>query len=107
MEDGGSRYNWAYRSPHHSQGAPMQLTLTPEQAAFIQHELTIGHYANANELVTEAFQLLANRRRHDEWEQDVKEKVAIAAAELARGEGVDGETAIAALKARLHQRHQA
>ena len=85
----------------------MQLTLTPEQAQFIQQELTIGHYANANDLVADAFQLLADRRRHhDKWEQDVKQKVTIAAAELARGEGVDGETAIAALKARLHQRHQ-
>ena len=88
-------------------GAPMQLTLTPEQAEFIQQELTIGYYTNANDLVTDAFQLLANRRRHDEWENDVQEKVSIAAAELARGEGVDGETVIAALKARLHQRHQA
>jgi antitoxin ParD1/3/4 len=85
----------------------MQLTLTPEQADFIQQELTIGHYANATDLVADALQLLANHRRHDEWEKDVQEKVAIAAAELARGEGVDGETAIAALKARLHQRHQA
>jgi antitoxin ParD1/3/4 len=85
----------------------MQLTLTPEQADVIQQELTIGHYANATDLVADALQLLANRRRHDEWEKDVKEKVSIAAAELARGEGVDGETAIAALKARLHQRHQA
>jgi antitoxin ParD1/3/4 len=85
----------------------MQLTLTPEQADFIQQELTIGHYANATDLVADALQLLANRRRHDEWEKDVQEKVSIAAAELARGEGVDGETAIAALKERLHQRHQA
>ena len=83
-------------------GVPMQLTLTPEQAEFIHQELTIGHYANANDLVTDALQLLAKRRRHDEWE-----KVAIAAAELERGEGIDGETAIAALKAHLHQRHQA
>ena len=88
-------------------GVLMQLTLTPEQAEFIHQELTIGHYANANDLVADALQLLAKRRRHDEWEKDVKEKVAIAAAELERGEGIDGETAIAAIKARLHQRHQA
>jgi hypothetical protein len=40
------------------------------------------------------------------WEKDVQEKVAIAAAELERGEGVDGETAIAALKARLSQNYK-
>ena len=38
----------------------MQLTLTLEQAEFIQQELTIGHYANANDLVADALQLLAN-----------------------------------------------
>jgi antitoxin ParD1/3/4 len=65
----------------------MQLTLTPELA--------------------EALQLLAQRRRYDNWAKDVQEKVATAAAELERGEGVDGETAIAALKARLHQKHSA
>ena len=32
----------------------MQLTLTLEQAEFIQQELTIGHYANANDLVADA-----------------------------------------------------
>jgi antitoxin ParD1/3/4 len=85
----------------------MQLTLTPEQADIIQQELATGDYANINDVVADALQLLAQRRRDHAWEKDVQEKVAIAAAELARGEGVDGETAIAALKARLYQRHQA
>lgn len=85
----------------------MNLTLTPEQQDFIQQELAIGHYASATDLLADAFQLLAQRRRYDQWAQDVQEKVAIAAAELERGEGVDGETAIAALRARLHQRQQA
>ena len=107
IEDGGLRYNWGIVHLMTQNGVPMQLTLTPEQAEFIRQELTIGHYANANELVADALKLLADRRRQDKWEKDVKEKVAIAAAELARGEGVDGETAIAALKARLYQRHQA
>jgi len=87
--------------------ALMQLTLTPEQEDFIRQELAIGHYANATELVADALNLLAQRRRYDTWAKDVQEKVAIAAAELERGEGVDGETAVAALKARLYQRHQA
>jgi Arc/MetJ-type ribon-helix-helix transcriptional regulator len=73
----GSRYNRGCSSPHHLQGVPMQLTLTPEQADFIQQELTIGHYANVTDLVADALQLLANHRRHDEWEKDVKEKVSM------------------------------
>jgi antitoxin ParD1/3/4 len=85
----------------------MQLTLTPEQADIIQQELATGDYSNINDVVADALQLLTQRRRNHAWEKDVQEKVAIAAAELERGEGVDGETAIAALKARLYQRHQA
>jgi antitoxin ParD1/3/4 len=85
----------------------MQLTLTPEQENFIQTELTIGNYDSPDAVLAEALQLLAQRRRYDNWAKDVQEKVATAAAELERGEGVDGETAIAALKARLHQKHSA
>jgi antitoxin ParD1/3/4 len=81
----------------------MQLTLTPEQENFIQAELAIGDYDSPDAVLAEALQLLAQRRRYDQWAKDVQEKVGIAAAELERGEGVDGETAIAALKARLYQ----
>ena len=85
---------------------PMKLLLTPEQEDFVQQELAIGNYPSATELLADALQLLAKRRRYDQWALDVQEKVAIAAAELERGEGVDGETAVAALRDRLHQRHQ-
>ena len=84
----------------------MNLPLTPEQEDFVQQELAIGNYTSATDLLADALQLLAKRRRYDQWARDVQEKVAIAAAELERGEGVDGETAVAALRARLHQRHQ-
>jgi Arc/MetJ-type ribon-helix-helix transcriptional regulator len=47
-------------------GVPMQLTLTPEQAEFIHQELTIGHYANANDLVTDALQRGQNGKNRDE-----------------------------------------
>ena len=85
---------------------PMNLPLTPEQEDFVQQELAIGNYTSATDLLADALQLLAKRRRYDQWARDVQEKVAIAAAELERGEGLDGETAVAALRARLHQRHQ-
>ena len=79
----------------------MNLTLTLEQQDFIQQELAIGNYSSADDLFADALQLLAQRRRYDQWVQEVQEKVAIAAAELERGEGVDGETAVAALRSRL------
>ncbi len=85
----------------------MQLTLTPEQENFIQTELTIGNYDSPDAVLAEALQLVAQRRRYDNGAKDVQEKVATAAAELERGEEVDGETAIAALKARLHPKYPA
>jgi antitoxin ParD1/3/4 len=102
------------RVSHYARGSPtangtfgpMQITLTPEQENFIQAQLPIGISNSPNAILAEALNLLAQRRRYDNWAQDVQAKVATAAAELERGEGVDGETAIAALKARLHQQHQ-
>ena len=85
---------------------PMNLPLTPEQEDFIQQELAIGNYTSATDLLADALQLLAKRRRYDQWARDVQEKVAIAAAELEHGEGVDGKIAVTTLRARLHQRHQ-
>ncbi len=63
---------------------PINLTLTPEQQDFIQQELAIGSYASATDLLADALQLLAQRRRYDQWAQDIQEKVAIGAAELER-----------------------
>jgi antitoxin ParD1/3/4 len=83
----------------------MQITLTPEQEHLIQAELAIGDYHSPDAVLAEALQLLAQRRRYDQWAKDVQEKVGIASAELEQGENVDGETAIAALKARLYQKH--
>jgi antitoxin ParD1/3/4 len=101
------------RASRYARGSPtatvtfgqMQVTLTPEQENLIQAELPIGTYDSPNAVLAEALNLLAQRRRYDNWAQDVQEKVATAAAELEQGEGVDGETAITALKARLYQQH--
>jgi antitoxin ParD1/3/4 len=84
----------------------MQIRLTPEQETFIQQELAIGNYESPNAVLAAALQLLAQRRRYDQWAKDVQEKVAIAAAELERGEGVDGETAIAAVQTGITQAAQ-
>lgn len=85
----------------------MKISLTPDQESFIQKEMSARNYADPNAVLADALQLLAQRRRYEQWAQDVQEKVAVAATELERGEGVDGETAIAALKARLDRKHSA
>jgi len=81
----------------------MTIALLPEQEQFIQSQLAAGNYTNAAEVIAEALRLLAKRDRYDAWVEEMREKVDVAVAQLDRGEGVDGETAIAALRAKLHQ----
>ncbi len=82
---------------------PMPITLQSEQEQFIQTQLATGRYTSATEVIAEALQLLAKRNHYDRWVEEVRNKIDIAAAELDRGEGVDGETAINQLRARLRR----
>jgi antitoxin ParD1/3/4 len=81
----------------------MTITLQPEQEQFIQTQLATGRYANAIEVIAEALQLLEKRNHYDRWVEELRIKIDIAAAQLDRGEGLDGETAINQLRARLHK----
>jgi antitoxin ParD1/3/4 len=81
----------------------MTIALQPEQEAFIQTQLSTGQYSSAAEVITEALRLLEKRNHYDQWVEDVRAKIDIAAEQLDRGEGVDGETAISQLKAKLQQ----
>ncbi|MFN5765040.1 MAG: type II toxin-antitoxin system ParD family antitoxin [Pseudanabaena sp.] len=81
----------------------MPITLQPEQEQFIQTQLATGRYINATEVIAEALQLLEKRNHYDRWVEELRNKIDIAAAELDRGEGIDGEIAINQLRARLHR----
>ena len=81
----------------------MTIALQPEQEQFIQSQLETGHYRNAADVITEALRLLEKRDRYDRWVEEMRDKVDVAVAQLDRGEGVDGETAIAALREKLYQ----
>jgi antitoxin ParD1/3/4 len=81
----------------------MPIALQPEQEQFIQSQLATGRYPDAAAVIAAALELLEKRNQYDRWVAEVGEKIDVAAAELDRGEGVDGETAIAQLRAKLHQ----
>jgi antitoxin ParD1/3/4 len=78
----------------------MPITLQPEQEQFIQTQLATGRYTNATEVIAEALQLLEKRNHYDRWVEELGNKIDIAAAELDRGEGIDGEIAINQLLSR-------
>ncbi|MEA5470810.1 ribbon-helix-helix domain-containing protein [Spirulina sp. 06S082] len=80
----------------------MKISLKPEQQALIQEKLDRQQYTTADEIISEALQLLEERDRDRErWLADVREKVAEGKAELKRGEGLNGEEVFAELLAEL------
>jgi antitoxin ParD1/3/4 len=69
------------------------LTLTPEHEQLIQSQLATGRYANAEEVLGIALQLLTRLDREQQvWIEETREKIAEGIAELDRGEGLDGPT---------------
>jgi antitoxin ParD1/3/4 len=72
------------------------LTITPEHEKLIQNHLDTGRYTNAEEVLAIALQLLARLDiEHQVWIEETRQQIAIGIAELDRGEGVDGATAMA------------
>lgn len=69
------------------------LTITAEHEELIQSHLDTGRYANAEEVLAIALQLLTRLdTEHQAWIEETRQKIAIGLAELDRGEGIDGPT---------------
>jgi antitoxin ParD1/3/4 len=69
------------------------LTITPEHEKLIQNHLNTGRYANAEEVLEIALQLLTRLdTEHQTWIEETRQQIAIGIAELDRGEGIDGPT---------------
>ena len=80
----------------------MNITFQPEEERLIQEKLKSGKYATAYEVVVEALRLLEERDdRYQRWLEETREKVRVGLAQLDRGEGIDGEVAIALLREKL------
>jgi antitoxin ParD1/3/4 len=72
------------------------LTITPEHEKLIQNHLDTGRYTNAEEVLAIALKLLTRLdTEHQAWIEETRQQIAIGIAELDRGEGVDGATAMA------------
>lgn len=69
----------------------MQIAVNPEQEKYILEKLQEGKYKNIDEILSVAFQLLA---QHDEKERQISElrrKIAEGRQQLRQGEVVEGE----------------
>jgi antitoxin ParD1/3/4 len=72
------------------------VTITPDREKIIQNLLDTGRYTSAEEVLAIALELLARLdTEHQAWIEETRQQIAIGIAELDRGEGVDGATAMA------------
>jgi antitoxin ParD1/3/4 len=93
----------------------MNLTLKPELTEFIQQEILTGKYASPDEAIEAALNLLKSQSATDRAKltlrerlaTELREKIDSAAAQLDRGEGLDGDAVIAGLRAKLQAAREA
>ncbi|NET62659.1 MAG: type II toxin-antitoxin system ParD family antitoxin, partial [Symploca sp. SIO2E6] len=57
-------------------------------------------------ILEEALALLEKRNQYEQWVEEIGQKIDIAAQQLERGEGIDGESAINQLREQLQQNQQ-
>lgn len=70
----------------------MNISLKPDQEAFIRAKLQSGHYQTVD-VIQAALELLDEQDKADEqWVIETRAKVDEDIASLERGEGIDGET---------------
>jgi antitoxin ParD1/3/4 len=85
----------------------MNLTLKPELTEFIRQEILTGKYASPDEAIEAALNLLKSKSDIDQLATELREKIDSAAAQLDRGEGLDGEDVIVGLRAKLQAAREA
>lgn len=82
----------------------MSITLNSEQETIIANLIATGSFQTTDEVLQVAFKLLEQERlSYDAWLTETREKVQEGIESLDRGEGVDGETVVNDLLAKLRQ----
>lgn len=79
----------------------MNVRLTPQQEAMVERLVTGGQYLTASEVVREGLRLL----EQELWRRDARQKIAEGLEDLKAGRTVDGETAMAEIRRKLHEKH--
>jgi antitoxin ParD1/3/4 len=85
----------------------MNLTLKPELENFIHQEILAGRYASPDEAIEAALNLLQSKNAIDRLATELRTQIDSAAAQLDRGEGLDGESVIANLRGKLQAAKEA
>lgn len=85
----------------------MNITIKQELENFIQQQIESGKYDSADRVIEEALNLLEKREQYDRWVEEVREKIDIAATQLDRGEGIEGEAVIERMRQKLNRAKEA
>jgi antitoxin ParD1/3/4 len=82
----------------------MDVSLKPEQAEFIQAQITNGRYENPEEVIDRALSLLVEwEKSYDQWLQETRQKVDEGLSQLERGAVIDGEVVMTQLKEKIRK----
>jgi antitoxin ParD1/3/4 len=76
----------------------MNIELKSEQERFIRSQIESGEYQNADDVISEAFKLLAARSIKIE---QLRQKIAVGTTEIANGQITDGEVVFERLQAKI------
>jgi antitoxin ParD1/3/4 len=86
---------------------PMQIVLPPELEALVQQELDTGRYDSAIDVLTKGVESL--RQQDDIYQgrlEELRRDALVGWEELRRGEGVDGATAMAEIRAYAQAKYE-
>lgn len=82
----------------------MSITLNSEQEAIVTNLIATGNFQTADEVLQVALRLLEKERQsYQSWLAETREQVKEGIASLDRGEGIDGDTVVNDLLAKLRQ----
>jgi antitoxin ParD1/3/4 len=85
----------------------MNISLDPTHEQFVISKIESGKYANADEVIAAALQLLEEQEQYILWLNDTRQKVAVGLEEIERGDVLDTEVVINQLKEKLLQKREA
>ncbi|MEG3991367.1 type II toxin-antitoxin system ParD family antitoxin [Microcoleus sp. S28C3] len=81
----------------------MNIVLKPEYEEFIRAQIQSGKYGSAEELIGEAIALLRERKQRIE---ELRQKIAVGTAQIAKGQVTDGELVFAKIQEKIDRREQ-
>jgi antitoxin ParD1/3/4 len=86
----------------------MSITLNPEQESIVTDLIATGSFQTADEVLQTALMLLETERQsYQKWVAETREKVQEGIESLDQGEGIDGETVMNELLAKLQRAKEA